>query len=96
MHDGSMETKAVEVVVSGQVQGVFFRARTADEAGRRGVAGWVRNRPDGTVTAHFEGAGDAVDALVSWCRTGPPRASVEDVRVEVVEPGGLDGFRVTD
>jgi acylphosphatase len=91
-----MDRKAVEVVVTGRVQGVFFRARTGDEAHRRGVAGWVRNDPDGTVAARFEGAADAVDAMVAWCRTGPPRASVEDVRTEVVEPDGATGFRVLE
>jgi acylphosphatase len=91
-----VETKAVEVVVTGRVQGVFFRARTAAEADRRGVVGWVRNRPDGAVTAHFEGSPDAVDALVSWCRTGPPRASVEGVRVRVVDPAGPVDFQVAE
>lgn len=89
-----MDRKAVEVVVTGRVQGVFFRARTAEEADRHGVAGWVRNEPDGTVAAYFEGPADAVDAVVAWCRTGPPRASVEDVRTRVVEPEGAIGFRV--
>ena len=89
-----MDRKAVEVVVTGRVQGVFFRARTAEEADRHGVAGWVRNEPDGTVAAYFEGPADAVDAVVAWCRTGPPRASVEDVRTRVVEPEGRTGFRV--
>ncbi|HET7351486.1 MAG TPA: acylphosphatase [Marmoricola sp.] len=89
-----MDRKAVEVVVTGRVQGVFFRARTAEEADRHGVAGWVRNEPDGTVAAYFEGPPDEVDAVVAWCRTGPPRAGVEDVRTEVVEPEGAAGFRV--
>ncbi len=89
-----MDRKAVEVVVTGRVQGVFFRARTAEEADRHGVAGWVRNEPDGTVAAYFEGPPDAVDAVVAWCRTGPPRAGVEDVRTRVVEPEGAIGFRV--
>ena len=89
-----MDRKAVEVVVTGRVQGVVFRARTAEEADRHGVAGWVRNEPDGTVAAYFEGPADAVDAVVAWCRTGPPRASVEDVRTRVVEPEGTTGFRV--
>jgi len=82
------------VVVSGQVQGVFFRDTMRREASRHGVGGWVRNRPDGTVQAHLEGAPDDVAALVLWCRTGPRHAEVEDVHVEVAEPTGAERFVV--
>ena len=85
---------ARRVVVSGRVQGVFFRDATRREAQRRGVAGWVRNCADGTVQAHFEGPEDAVGELVRWCREGPRHASVDDVGVERCEPEGLHGFRV--
>jgi acylphosphatase len=85
---------ARRVVVSGRVQGVFFRDATRREAQRRGVAGWVRNCADGTVQAQFEGSEEAVAELVRWCRQGSPHATVEDVRVQSVEPEGLDGFRV--
>jgi len=85
---------ARHVVISGHVQGVFFRDRTRREASRLGVAGWVRNCPDGTVEARFEGPSAAVAEIVRWCRTGPPHASVHDVRVCEVEPEGLDGFGV--
>jgi acylphosphatase len=85
---------ARRVVVSGHVQGVFFRDQTRREAHRRGVAGWVRNCSDGTVEAWFEGAAAAVEELVRWCRRGPRYATVYDVRVEEVEPAGLDGFRI--
>ena len=81
------------VVVHGNVQGVFFRDSTEEEAGRRGVAGWVRNRDDGTVEAVFEGDAEAVDAMVDFCREGPSRANVEDVEVSDEEPEGLDGFQ---
>ena len=74
------------------MQGVFFRAETANRARSLGVAGWVRNVPDGSVEAAFEGEEDAVDALVSWCRRGPAGARVEDVRVEWAEPRGEAGF----
>lgn len=76
-------TKSVDVRVTGLVQGVSFRAYARHEADRLGVAGWVRNEPDGSVSGHFEGPGDAVDALVGWCRHGPAYAEVE--RVEVAE-----------
>jgi acylphosphatase len=82
------------VVVHGNVQGVFFRDSTEKEAGARGVAGWVRNRDDGTVEAVFEGDEDAVETMVSWCSTGPSRADVEDVEASEEEPEGLDGFSV--
>jgi len=82
------------VVVQGRVQGVWFRAATEQQARARGLAGWVRNRADGSVEAVFEGARDAVEALLAFCRRGPPAAQVE--RVEVVDepPEGLDDFAV--
>lgn len=82
------------VVVHGQVQGVFFRDTTRRQAQRRGVAGWVRNCPDGTVEAVFEGEPDAVERLVELCREGPRGAAVERVDVTDEEPQGLAGFRV--
>jgi acylphosphatase len=87
-------TKQVHVTVSGQVQGVGFRYAMIDRARSRAVAGWVRNNPDGTVGAVFEGEPEAVEALVAWCRRGPPGARVDDVTVEVEAPSGQRGFRV--
>ncbi len=78
----------VHLVVSGIVQGVSFRAYTVDEARRLGVAGWVRNLPDGRVEAEAEGDREAVEALVAWCRRGPPAARVEGVEVERKAFGG--------
>ena len=80
------------MVVSGRVQGVFFRARCRDEARSAGVSGWVSNEPDGTVRAVFEGEADAVDHLIAWCRQGPPQADVDDVVVTEEEPEGLTSF----
>lgn len=82
------------VVVSGDVQGVFFRDSMRREAARRGVVGWVRNRADATVQAHLEGEPDAVAAVVLWAREGPRHAMVEDLVVTVVEPAGYDAFVV--
>jgi acylphosphatase len=82
------------VVVHGNVQGVFFRDSTSDEAESKGVAGWVRNRDDGTVEAVFEGEPDAVEALVEFCRSGPSKADVERVDVEDEEPEGIGSFSV--
>ena len=75
------------VVVRGRVQGVGFRMWTEDEARRRGLAGWVRNRRDGTVEAVFAGPGEAVDAMIEACRRGPPGARVDalDQRPEGIE-----------
>jgi acylphosphatase len=86
--------RRVHVVVSGHVQGVFFRTTCAREAKARGVAGWVRNRNDGSVEASFEGDAGAVAAVVSWCRRGPSGASVTDIDVRVEAPTGERGFRV--
>ncbi len=65
--------------IGGQVQGVYFRAATRDQARMLGVTGWVRNLPDGRVEVLAEGNKDSVDALVAWCRRGPPGARVEGV-----------------
>jgi acylphosphatase len=67
--------------VSGRVQGVFFRQNTKRQAQSLGVAGWVRNLPDGRVEAVFEGEESAVKALVEYCHHGPAAAKVENVEV---------------
>ena len=69
------------IVVSGRVQGVFFRQSAADEAGRLGVRGWVRNLPDGRVELEAEGERANVEALVLFCNLGPPAARVDRVEV---------------
>jgi acylphosphatase len=81
-------------MVTGRVQGVFFRASCAREAQMRAVAGWIRNRGDGCVEAIFEGDTDAVAALVAWCHRGPAGASVTRVDVIDEEPTGEHAFRV--
>ena len=86
--------KRVRVTVSGMVQGVFFRDSCRREARRRGVAGWVRNTSAGDVEAEFEGTDPEVDAMVAWCRQGPPTAAVEQVTTVAVEPTGATHFEV--
>jgi acylphosphatase len=81
-------------VVHGHVQGVFFREATRRRAAERGVAGWVRNNPDGSVEAAFEGEPDAVESLVRFAHDGPRGALVERVDVLEEEPEGLSGFGV--
>jgi acylphosphatase len=88
----SEDVTALDLVVSGQVQGVFYRASMRTEADRLGVSGWVRNHGDGTVHAHVEGPHAAIEELVAWCRAGPPRARVEKVSTTDAEVTGTDGF----
>ena len=82
------------VVVQGHVQGVFFRETTRRRATSAGVAGWVRNAPNGSVEAVFEGERDAVDRLVAFMQAGPRGATVDWVDVVSEEPEGLTGFGV--
>ena len=91
---GAETDKAVDVRITGRVQGVSFRAYTREQAWGLGVAGWVRNEPDGSVSGHFEGPARAVDALVAWCRQGPGYAHVDAVEVTAVEPTGDSGFTI--
>ncbi len=72
----------VHLLVSGRVQGVAFRAYTVDEARRLGVAGWVRNLPDGRVEAMFEGGKRDVEEMLLWCRRGPKYSYVDHVEEE--------------
>jgi len=89
------DVKRARVWISGRVQGVYFRQNTQREARRRTLRGWVRNLVDGRVEAAFEGEPGAVEAMVAWCRVGPPEAHVEDVVVEWERPeGSPTGFEV--
>jgi acylphosphatase len=85
-------SRAVEVVVTGVVQGVSFRWYAEQEGRRLGLSGWVRNEPDGTVRGHAEGEPDAVDAWVAWCHEGSPAATVERVDVGAAAVEGWRGF----
>jgi acylphosphatase len=82
------ENARARVVISGRVQGVFFRAETQRAAERIGVHGWVRTQPDGTVAAVFEGSKQSVDQAVEWCRQGSPMSEVTDVAVNWETPSG--------
>jgi acylphosphatase len=84
----------VHAVVSGRVQGVWYRESCRREAERLGVGGWVRNRPDGRVEIEAEGPRPAVDALLMWATHGPPRAIVDRVAVDDRPPQGESRFRV--
>ncbi len=87
--------KTVRLRAHGRVQGVFFRDSMRAEAERLGVAGWVRNDPDGSVEAVVSGEPAAIDALVAWAHDGPSGARVERLDVSDAPPGDeLRGFEV--
>jgi len=87
--------RAVRVRIEGKVQNVWYRAWTTEEAVRRGLRGWVRNRTDGTVEAVFIGPEDAVAGMVVACRVGPPDARVSNVIEYPTQDDGSEGFRQT-
>ena len=78
-------------MVTGKVQGVFFRASAMAEAQRLGLAGFVKNLPDGAVEAVAQGPESAVEQFIAWCKVGPPSARVDELKVRFVQPG--DEFR---
>ena len=83
--------KSVRVVISGRVQGVWYRAWTREQASGRGLSGWVRNREDGTVEAVFSGPDENVNAMLEAARSGPRLARVDTIDSEPCEPPE-DGF----
>lgn len=85
----------VHVIVTGRVQGVFFRSKTRNEAKKYGVNGWVRNLPDGRVEAVFEGRKEDVDKLIDFAGKGPSGAKVRDLNVNWQDYGGeFRGFEI--
>jgi acylphosphatase len=80
-----MPTTTLHLLISGRVQGVWYRGAMHLEAERLGVAGWVRNRRDGSVEAVVQGEASVVAALVAWARTGPPAARVDEVLATATE-----------
>jgi acylphosphatase len=95
LSEGVMDRKRIRVLISGRVQGVFFRAYTRDAALREGLTGWVRNLTDGRVEAVFEGDADPVDRMVAWCHQGSPGSRVERVEV-LLQPyqGEFQSFEI--
>jgi acylphosphatase len=92
--DGAPAPVRVRVVVTGRVQGVFFRDSCREQARAEGVGGWVRNRGDGAVEAEFEGSRRALDRLIAWCRSGPARARVDSVDFTEIPAIGDRRFRI--
>ncbi len=76
-----MNNVRAELKITGRVQGVFYRQSTMETASGLGLTGWVRNCPDGSVEAIFEGNKQAVDLAIEWCREGPPAAKVIDIKI---------------
>ena len=95
-HKGVLVMKSnVHVIISGHVQGVWFRASTKQKAEELGLKGWVRNTSDGCVEAVFEGEEDLVNKMVKWCYHGPPLSKVENVEVKNKKSiNGFEGFSI--
>ncbi len=93
-HDGQM--RRIRVVVRGLVQGVGYRYSAGRFARRAEVAGWVRNRADGSVEAEVEGSGEQIDAMLAWMAHGPPGARVDDLQVTDIPAIGAGGFEIRD
>lgn len=81
------------LIISGKVQGVYYRASMVEEAQRLGVKGWVRNRFDGTVEAQLQGDSESVALLIAWARRGPSAAVVSNILVELAEEADFQDFR---
>jgi acylphosphatase len=85
----------VHVVISGRVQGVWFRASARDKAQQLGLTGWVKNTSGGNVEAIFEGEEKLIAEMLGWCHHGPPLAQVENVEVKKQRPSGdFDDFAI--
>jgi acylphosphatase len=86
--------KCYHIRIYGKVQGVWYRASTQRKANELGLTGFVQNKADGTVYAEAEGTSEALDALVAWCKEGPPFAKVTKVEFEESELVNFDKFEV--
>jgi len=91
-----MSPRRIHVILSGRVQGVFFRRATVEVAQQLGLAGWVKNRGDGRVELEAEGTDEALDALLAFCRRGPPHARVDELVVVHHPVRGEVGFGVKE
>jgi acylphosphatase len=86
--------KHVSIIVIGKVQGVFFRASTAEKAEALGVTGYVRNEPDGNVFIEAEAEEAVLEKFVGWCKQGPPRAQVLELKINTGELKGFKQFEI--
>jgi acylphosphatase len=89
-----MKTR-IHALISGRVQGVYFRANTKKTADNLGVKGWVRNLPDGKVEVIAEGDKDKINSLIKFLKTGPERAKVDDLDIKNQDfEGEFEDFRI--
>ena len=86
--------QTVSIIVTGKVQGVFYRQSTQEKALELGLTGIVKNQPDGSVYIQASGASGQLNQLIAWCRQGPSRAVVTAVQVENIEPRAFIGFTI--
>lgn len=86
--------KTVRLTVKGKVQGVFYRATAKDVADLIGIKGWVRNLPDNNVEVTATASEETLQKFIGWCKQGPPKARVEEVIVEDLDPQEFSGFRI--
>jgi acylphosphatase len=80
--------------ITGEVQGVNYRVTAAREARRLGLAGWVRNEPDGCVLVDVEGEPEAIEQFLAWCAQGPPHARVASIATAPAAPAGYTDFTI--
>lgn len=85
---------AINLRVTGSVQGVFYRATTQEKAKELNLNGWVKNCPDGAVEIFAEGADDALTEFTNWCHHGPDTAEVDGVEIKEVDEQGTEGFEI--
>jgi acylphosphatase len=86
--------KHISISISGKVQGVFFRASTKEKADALGVLGTVKNEADGSVFIEAEGEEEAINQFVGWCKKGPPRAIVTEIKIEEAKPKHFHTFEI--
>jgi acylphosphatase len=86
--------KTVRLIIKGKVQGVFYRATAKDVADLIGVKGWVRNLTNNDVEITATAAEDVLQKFIAWCKQGPPKARVEEVIVEELNPEEFKGFKI--
>ena len=86
--------EAIQIIVHGRVQGVWFRAGTKEKAGELGIFGWVKNRPEGTVEIHAEGEKSQIDNFIFWCRKGTPAANVTSVDLASISLQNFTSFEI--
>jgi acylphosphatase len=86
--------KTVRLIVRGRVQGVFFRAYTKETADRLGISGWVKNLPDKSVEITATGNQESLQQFISWCRLGPTKARVDELKIEETAPDAFPDFRI--